>query len=183
MKKIIRLIRRLLTYSVFVFKGGEQYARQIGVKIGTECRIYTTHFGSEPFLIEIGNRVTITSGVKIITHDGSTWLTRDKKGRRYLFKKVIIGNEVFIGVNSIIMPGVIIEDNVIIAAGSVVTKSIPKNSIVAGNPAKIIGNYTKYRDSVLEKYCSDEDMNKSLPYEERILLILNKDYKPFLNEK
>ena len=122
MKRIFRL---LVDAYHLITKSGVGYARYKGVKVGEFCRIYIRSFGSDSFLIEIGNKVTITSGVKIITHDGSTWLMNDEKGRRYLFKKVVIGNNVFVGVNAIIMPGVKIEDNVIVAAGSVVTKSIP----------------------------------------------------------
>lgn len=64
-----------------------------------------------------------------------------------VFGKVKIGNWVYIGSNSLIMPGVTISDNVLVAAGSVVTKSIPPNVIVAGNPAKIIGNIDTYLKS------------------------------------
>jgi len=161
-------------------KGGVYYARKIGVTVGNNCRIYSATFGSEPFLIEIGNKVTITSGVKILTHDGSTWLINDDKGRRYLYKRVKIGNDVFIGVNSIIMPGVIIEDNVIVAAGSVVTKSIPTGKIVGGNPARIIGEFSQYKKNVLENSISDKDRNKSINYKEDILSVLDQSFKDFM---
>jgi serine acetyltransferase len=78
------------------------------------------------------------------------------------------------------MPGVNIEDNVIIAAGSIVTKSVPSNVIIAGNPAKIIGNYSKYRDEVLNNYISDSDMDNSLEYRERIEKIVDNTNKEFL---
>lgn len=55
-----------------------------------------------------------------------------------------IGNEVFIGADSVILPNVEIGDRVIVAAGAVVTKDIPANSVVAGNPAHIIGTYSAY---------------------------------------
>ena len=134
------------------------YAKVLGVKVGSNCRIYIKEFGSEPWLISIGDNVTITSGVKLLTHDGSTWLIRDNRGRRYFYAKVTIGNNVFIGVNSIIMPGVIIGNNVIIGAGSVVTKSIPNGLIVAGNPARIIGEFKNFEDRALVQYCSDSDI-------------------------
>ena len=79
MKRIFNLFYRLLLISTL---GCEGYAKKIGVKIGKNCRIYISQFGTEPFLIEIGNNVTITSGVKIITHDGSTWLINDEILRR-----------------------------------------------------------------------------------------------------
>jgi acetyltransferase-like isoleucine patch superfamily enzyme len=163
-----------------IFKNGVSYARSIGVKVGNDCRIYMHDFGSEPFLIEIGNKVTITSGVKIITHDGSTWLFSDEKGRRFHYQKVLIGNNVFIGVNSVIMPGVIIEDNVIIGAGSVVTKSIPSNSIVAGNPAKVIGKYNDFEKKAIENFYSKQDWDEKLSYQQNILRLLNNQQKPFL---
>jgi acetyltransferase-like isoleucine patch superfamily enzyme len=83
---------------------------------------------SNPKGVKIGKYSVVTSGVILLTHD-------------YCRKKrctTKVGNNVFIGVNSIIMPGVNISDNVIVGAGSVVTKDIPSNCIVAGNPAKII---------------------------------------------
>lgn len=162
-------------------KGGVSYARSRGVKVGDDCRIYTTKFGSEPFLIEIGNRVTITSGVILLTHDGSTWLIRDEKGRRYLYRRVRIGDDVFIGVNTIIMPGVVIGDRVVIGAGSVVTKSIPSGTLVAGNPARIIGNFDDYEKDVLNNYISDQEMDKNCSYHERILRVLDHSKKKLLN--
>lgn len=88
----------------------------------------------------IGDNVYITTGVKIINHypiisqDGvSEFKTGD----------IIIGDNVFIGMNSLIVKPVTIGDNAVIGAGSVVTRDIPKNTIVAGNPAKIINHVDK----------------------------------------
>ena len=67
---------------------------------------------------------------------------------------VRIGNDVFVGAGTIILPGVDIGNRVIIGAGSVVTKSIPDNSIAVGNPAKVIGSYDEYlnkQKSLMEK--------------------------------
>ena len=133
-------------YLLFIarIKGGVWLARKLGVSVGDNCRIYTHNFGSEPFLISIGNKVTITSGVRILTHDGATWLVENRDGARYQrYGRVSIGNNVFIGINSIIMPDIEIDDNVVIGAGSVVTKSIPSNSVYAGNPAKYICSFNK----------------------------------------
>ena len=160
----------------------EDYARKIGVEVGEGSRILTRSFGSEPWLITIGDRVTITSSVTILTHDGATWLMRDEKGRRYLYKRTIIGNDVFVGVNSVIMPGVIIEDEVIVAAGSIVTKSVPSGSIVGGNPAKIIGSYHDYKKKALTEFLSDSDLNPDLDYKTNILQNLDNNTKPFLKK-
>ncbi len=175
--KYIKLLKELFNR---VTKSGVEYARYKGVKVGEGCRIYTTSFGSEPWMITVGNKVTITSGVVLLTHDGSTWLMNDENGRRYLYRRVEIGNNVFIGVNSIIMPGVKIDDNVIVAAGSVVTKSVPSGVIIGGNPAKIIGNYDQYKKEVMENYVSDKDMDKSLDYQRRIEKVIDNSFKKYL---
>lgn len=172
-KNIIKAIHRMLFSNA-------SYAKKIGVEIGENCRIYTRSFGSEPWLIEIGNNVTITNGVKILTHDGSTWLMRDHKGRRFLYRKTVIRNNIFIGINSILMPGVIIEDNVIVAAGSVVTKSVPSGVIVGGNPAKIIGDYKTYKENALSNYISESEIDITKNYKERILEVVDKSSKPFI---
>jgi acetyltransferase-like isoleucine patch superfamily enzyme len=172
-KKFIHLIFRLvLSYN--------DYAKYRKVVFGQNCRIYTKNFGSEPFLISIGNNVTVTSGVKFVTHDGTTWLMRDEKGRRYFYQRISIGDNVFIGVNSIILPGVKIENNVIVAAGSVVTKSIPNDVIVAGVPAKIIGKFNEIETRMLSNYISDIDMDSRLSYEDRILKVVTNGYKNYL---
>ena len=92
------------------------------------------------YLITIGNHVTLAPNVHILAHDAST-----KRELGYTkMGKVVIGDNVFIGAGSIILPGVHIGDRVIVGAGSVVTKSIPGNSVAAGNPAKVICTYDAY---------------------------------------
>ena len=122
--------------------------RDLGVKVGENCR-FVVHphswdfpdFGSEPFLIEIGNDVCVSFGCTFVTHDAAVHVCEkflpDKK-RLFKFGKIKIGNNVFIGCKSIILPNVTIGNNSIIGAGSVVTKNIPDNEIWAGNPAKYI---------------------------------------------
>ena len=157
--------------------GNVRYARKLGVSVGRDCRIYINYFGTEPFLISIGDRVTITSGVKILTHDGSTWLMRDEHGRRQLFRRVEIGSDVFIGINSIILPGVEIGDNVIVAAGSMVVKSVPSGSIVGGNPARIIGSYDEYCERVLTEYRCQSEWDKQQSYLQNVLRFLDEKMK------
>jgi acetyltransferase-like isoleucine patch superfamily enzyme len=166
----MRLLNSLFLLFISYFKGGVYYARKVGVNVGEDCRIYTRNFGSEPFLINIGNKVTVTSGVKILTHDGATWLITNKNGKRYQkYAEVNIGNHVFIGVNSIIMPGVTVGDRVVIAAGSVVTKSISSNSVVAGVPAKKIMDFSAYESKVKNSFVNDDDLCSSLNYKEKVM--------------
>ncbi|HEY8931268.1 MAG TPA: acyltransferase [Mucilaginibacter sp.] len=166
-----------------MFKGKLSYSRSLGVTIGKNCRIYTVDWGSEPFLITIGDNVTVTYGVKFMTHDGAAWLMRDEKGRRYFYSPITIGNNVFIGLDSLIMPGVKLEDRVIVAAGSVVTKSVPAGSVVAGVPARIIGSFDDIQEKMLNTYVADNELNKKLDYKQRILQVTSQEFKPFLRKK
>jgi acetyltransferase-like isoleucine patch superfamily enzyme len=150
---------------------GEQYARYLGVSIGKGCRIYNKSWGSEPFLIVIGDRVTITSGVKILTHDGATSLIKNNNGNRFQkYVAVSVGNDVFIGINSIIMPGVTIGNNSIIAAGSVVTKDVLGGTVVGGNPARFICDYNSYRDKVTLNFVNNEEIEHIKNYKDRVKL-------------
>jgi acetyltransferase-like isoleucine patch superfamily enzyme len=133
-------------------------ARAMGVKVGQGCRIYTRNFGSEPWLITIGNRVTVATEVIFVTHDGATWLVRDEKGRRFRFSPVEIGDDVFVGVRSIIMPGVRIGNRCIVGAGSVVNKSVPSGFVVAGVPARIIGQFDDFEERALRTFISEAEM-------------------------
>ena len=114
--------------------------RAKGVKIGENCSIYTKKLdGGHPYLIEIGNNVTI-SDARLLTHDAST----EKAVGYSKCGKIIIGDNVFIGADAIILPNITIGSNVIIGAGAVVTKDIPDNSIAAGNPARVVSTYERF---------------------------------------
>ena len=123
--------------------------RKHGMKIGKECSINTWNFLDECYLIEIGNHVQITAGVRIFTHGGG-YVLRDLRSNFDCFGKVHIGNNVYIGNNAMIMPGITIGNNVVIAAGAIVTKNIPDDVVVAGNPAKIVGTIDNYRKKYLQ---------------------------------
>lgn len=119
-----------------------KYARHLGVKIGENNLIGKKHWSSEPYLITIGSNNQLTN-CKIFTHGGGNAVRRTHPNFD-CFGKVKIGDFVYIGSNSLIMPGVTIGDNVLVAAGSVVTKSIPDNTVVAGNPAKVMCTIVEY---------------------------------------
>ncbi|PBN41251.1 hypothetical protein SxD43FB_22890 [Sphingobium sp. D43FB] len=161
--------------------GHERFGRRVGVKIGTDCRILSSNFGTEPFLIEIGNRVTVSSNVTFLTHDGASWLVRDEKGRRYIYRPLKIGSECFIGANSTLMPGVEIGDKVIVGAGAMVTKSVPSGSIVAGVPARIIGSYEDFHRRTLAMP-SEADIAHIVDFRGRVMKALNKKYRSILSK-
>lgn len=99
---------------------------------------------SHCWLITIGNNVVLSPFVHILAHDTSTkkWCGYTRIGR------VVIGNNAFIGANSVILPGVTIGENSVIGAGSVVTHSIPDNVVAAGNPCRVISTLDSYRQKL-----------------------------------
>ena len=121
--------------------------RHQGLHIGEGCDICRdVEFGSEPYLIWIGDHVRITSGVKFVTHDGGMWTLR---GLGWLenadrFGEIRIGRNTHIGLNSILMPGVHIGENCIIGCGAVVTHDIPSGSVAVGVPARVIQTVEEY---------------------------------------
>ncbi len=169
-------IRNILNFLYLKLFGAEKYARKIGVEIGRGCRIYTAEWGSEPYLITLGDKVTVSKGVIFITHDGAPWIFENSDGRYYKYAAITIGNNVFIGMNSILMPGINIGNNVIIGSGSVVTKSLNNNAVYAGNPAIKICDIDKYRNKVMERFCHSASYINILNKKERILAMVS-DYK------
>lgn len=109
-----------------------------------------------PWMLSIGSYCKITRGTIILQHDYSRSVLRRAYGDVIdLCKKTIIGNNVFIGMNSIILMGSIIGDNVIIGAGSVVTGTIPSNCVAAGNPARVIRTLDEHYERVKGQYVND----------------------------
>ena len=110
--------------------------QRMGLKVGKnfDAQLGYELDPSHCWLIEIGDDVTFGPHVQVLAHDASTCKTLGcaKIGR------VTIGNNVFVGAGSIILPGVKIGDNSVIGAGSIVTKDVPANMVYAGNPAKQI---------------------------------------------
>lgn len=122
-----------------------KFARKIGVNFGDNPHIYgNISWGTEPWLITIGKNVHITDGVKFITHDGGTLLYRNRVPDLEITKPITLGDDVYIGNNVILMPGVNVGSNVVIGAGAIVTKDIPDNSVAVGIPAKVIKTADEY---------------------------------------
>jgi acetyltransferase-like isoleucine patch superfamily enzyme len=121
--------------------------RKQGLQIADDCRLVNLpDFGSEPFLISIGKHVTITSRVTFITHDGGTWVFRDRPGYEHVIKygRITVHDNCFIGYGSTIMPGVTIGPNSVVAARSLVCKDVPPDSVVGGVPAKFLMSREDY---------------------------------------
>ena len=124
------------------------YARKIGVTVGRNCRLINVSFSTEPYLITLGDHVSATR-TRFETHDGGVWVFRDEHPRIDIIKPISIGNNVFLGHGSTVLPGVTIGDNVVIGAGAVVSKDIPSNSVAVGVPARVIKSLDTYLEKVL----------------------------------
>lgn len=136
--------------------------KQNGLRIGDDCEIYPgVAFGSEPYLISIGNHVRITANVTFITHDGGVWVLRETKNAPNIDRlgAISIGDNVMIGIRAILMPGIRIGNNCIVAAGAVVTKDVPDNSIVAGVPARVISDIESYYEKNKSHFTNTKQMS------------------------
>ena len=146
---ILKLIRNKILYTLKPIN----YAKKMGVNCDFETlHIYgKINWGSEPWIITLGKNVYLTGDIKFITHDGGTLLFRNKVPDLEITKPISLGDDVYIGNNVLIMPGVTIGNKVIIGAGAVVTKDIPDNSVAVGVPARVI----KTADEYFEKICKE----------------------------
>lgn len=164
MGKINIIIRRLIPIRYFC-----SYLRRQGVMIGKDCDICrSASFGSEPYLIRLGNHVRVNAGVNFVTHDGGYWILRNKNagyGDEFKnadkFGMISVKDNVHIGTNAIIMLGVTIGENVVIACGAVVTHDVPPNSIWGGVPAHEIESLEQYAEKARKVAVPTKSMSPS----------------------
>jgi|SRR5690554_5724831 len=107
------------------------------VEIGSKTRINGAYIHAQKSIV-IGANCVIASGVNIIDSNGHQLYSKDRTVGRDIPKEIIIGNNVWIGVNSIILKNTKIGDNSVVSAGSVVKGNFPANSLIIGNPGKIV---------------------------------------------
>lgn len=130
----------------FVYRLRGEYTTEklirMGMKVGTGFKRLNGVIldPSHCWLIEIGDHVTMAPRVHILCHDASTkeFLGYTRIGR------VTIGDRVFIGADSVVLPGVTIGSNVVIGANSTVSRDIPDNSVAVGSPARVISTLEEY---------------------------------------
>jgi len=126
-KKVIRL---------FIPKKAPQY------RIGNVKNHNSLVDSLTPNMVEIGDNFISAPGSIILAHDASVYFHTGK----YRIERTIIGDNVFLGANATILPGITIGDNAIIGAGSVVTKNVVSGAVVCGNPARYqctVGEYVE----------------------------------------
>ena len=159
----LRYYGQLLTFVLRYRADSIAYYRSLGARIGRGCSIYSGigSFGSEPWLIEIGNGVTVAGGVMFLTHDGASRLFRgqypDMHPRGNRFGTIRIRDNCFIGYGTILLPDIEIGPDSIVGSGSVVTRSVPPQTVVAGNPARPLCSLAEYIERYRAKMLFLED--------------------------
>lgn len=150
---VVSRAARGLAAAIAIRKDPVAYARKIGVQVGNQARLIGITggtFGQEPYLVKLGDHVTVTGRVQFITHDGGVWVFRDELPDIDIVAPIKVGNNVFIGFGSIVLPGVTIGDNVVVGAGAVVTNDLPSNTVVAGTPARVLMSLADYKEKLIK---------------------------------
>ena len=172
LKKMIYRIRGEISTDELIDMGmsvGDNFSRLGGVVLDP----------SHCWLIEIGNNVTLAPRVHILCHDASTkqFLNYTKIGR------VTIGNNVFIGAESVVLPGVTIGNNVIIGANSTITHDIPDGMVVAGSPARVICTLDEYLEKERTRMKTSPCYGEEYTLRQNISMILKMKQKKELKGK
>ena len=119
--------------------------RSAGISVGKNCRLYNDRpINRDAFLLQIGDNVTVSGGVIFLCHDNAP--IKVSKGKYTdVFGKISIGNNCFIGHSSVILPGVMLADDTIVGAGSVVVHSQKESGyVIAGCPARVVCSIDEY---------------------------------------
>lgn len=123
--------------------------RRAGLTIGSNCSFAgLPDFGSEPYLISIGNNVAMAGDISFLTHDGGTQVFNRAERYRHVIKygRIHILDNCVIGERVLILPGVTIGPTSVVAAGSVVTRNIPAGVLASGNPARPVMTTLQYAE-------------------------------------
>lgn len=139
---IMKIIRKIIRW-IMNRKGNAKTKYNIG-----NIKFHNSRIDAlMPQFVTIGDNFISAPGSIILSHDASLFFHIGK----YRLEKVTIGDNVFLGANSVVLPGVTIGNGAIIGAGAIVTKDVPDHTVVAGNPARIICTVEEYVKKCTEK--------------------------------
>tara|TARA_B110001469_G_scaffold117373_1_gene123288 strand:- start:7061 stop:7585 length:525 start_codon:yes stop_codon:yes gene_type:complete len=140
------------------------YARRLGVRVGDGCRLVSVSkmtFGSEPYLVALGDHVEVAAEVSFLTHDGGAWIFRDQLPDLDIFGNIVVGNNVFIGRRVILLPGSRIGNNCVIGAGAVVKGTLIEGGVYAGVPARRLGAIDSYKDKLVQESLNTKRLSRT----------------------
>ena len=143
---VVRVLRELRA-RLAVARDPVAYYRGLGVQIGEGVEIFggsINTFGSEPYLVRVGDEVTISNDVKFVTHDGGLRVVRDEYPGAFYYAPIEVGDRVFIGAAATLLPGVTVGERSVIGAGAVVAGDVAAGTVVAGVPARPIKSVGEY---------------------------------------
>ena len=147
-----------------MFIASEKYGKpNLGKNVSL---IGPVNWGSEPYLITVGDNTTISFDCAFVTHDAATRVIRNLPGHNretVIYGPITVGRNCFIGCRTVVLPNVRIGDNCIIGAGSIVNKDIPSNHVAAGIPCRVICTLEEY----IEKHKDDFLYIVNKPYVEK----------------
>lgn len=149
---MVNVLRQYLRGKLLSIASNErriQGLRRMGVRIGERCFISTTSFSTEPYLVEIGDHVAVSTGCEFVTHDAAIWVFRDAHPDMDVFGRIKVGSNTYFGTNCTVLPNTTIGSNCIIGSGSIVRGTIPDDSVVMGNPARVIMKTTMMKQILL----------------------------------
>lgn len=130
--------------------------------IGEKVYFYTRILPEDPKLLRIGNNVVIATNVRFVNHDRADIMLSTMFGKKYMkcYDCIEIGDNVFIGADAIVLPGVKIGNDSIIGAGAVVTKDLPSGKVWGGVPARCIGKFNDFIDARVGNVNPEKDPQK-----------------------
>lgn len=147
----IRWIKlRLLTITNGWKRASYLKRKNVFMEMGNDCYYHTRDLPAEPYLVKLHDDVRIAADVRLITHDIASYMINniseyEQYGKaKYYMGTIEIFDHVMIGAGSKVLPNVKIGPKAIVAAGSIVTKDVPENSVVAGIPARVIGTFDEF---------------------------------------
>lgn len=144
---MIREVLSLAVNTARLYHDPVGYFRSQGADIGENVEIFGANlftFGSEPYLVSIGNQVTISHKVDFITHDGGLGVARSEYPDAYLYGRIQVADNCFLGAHCVLLPGARVGAGSIIGSGSIVTGEIPPGVVAVGVPAKPVKSVEEY---------------------------------------
>lgn len=169
LKKTFKVVGRILFVLLdenvsWYMKAYCKYLEVLGVNITGTPKYICSDLkldGADYSMISIGSNVVISSEVRILVHDYSVEVVRDRtisQREIRVIAPVTLKDNCFIGLRSTVLPGVTIGENSIIGSCSVVTKDVPDNTVYGGNPARFICSLEEYKKKVDQRLISDSGL-------------------------